>query len=118
VSISYESGLRKPVLSPSESWEPFLFPKVSIYILEERKNTLDRELIGTKTDKTCFWHIDYLLTKKNVQIQNICVISFFFDHECSENKKLIMGNASIVAKGFGATDCQAGCGAHLLYLGI
>ena len=42
----------------------------------------------------------------------------FFDHEYSENKKLIIGNASIVAKGFGATDCQAGCGAHLLYLGI
>ncbi|SVE06565.1 uncharacterized protein METZ01_LOCUS459419 [marine metagenome] len=28
-----------------------------------------------------------------------------------------MGNTSIVSKGFGAADCQAGCGAHLLYLG-
>jgi len=97
----------------------FTFPEGQ-YIYTGRAKKYLRQRIDRhkKTDKTCFWHIDYLLTKKNVQIENISVISKFFDHECSENKKLIMGNASIVAKGFGATDCQAGCGAHLLYLGI
>ena len=62
-----------------------------------------------KTDKKCFWHIDYVLTEENVQIQDISVISQNPDRECSENKKLLMGNASIVAKGFGAADAGRIC---------
>ena len=56
--------------------------------------------------KKCFWHINYLLTDANVQLEDIIIISENFSDEFSENKKLLQENASIVAGGFGATDCK------------
>ena len=95
----------------------FTFPAGQyVYTGRAKKNLRQRIDRHKKTDKKCFWHIDYLLTEKNVQIQDISVISQNSGHECSENKKLLMGNASIVAEGFGATDCKSNCGSHLLFL--
>ena len=96
----------------------FTFPAGQyVYTGRAKKNLRQRIDRYKKTDKKCFWHIDYLLTEENVQIRDISVISQNSGHECSENKKLLMGNASIVAGGFGAADCQTDCAAHLLYLG-
>ena len=96
----------------------FTFPAGQyVYTGRAKKNLRQRIDRHKKTDKKCFWHIDYLLTEKNVQIQDISVISQNSGHECSENKKLLMGNALIVVAGFGASDCKNNCGAHLLYLG-
>ena len=71
-----------------------------------------------KRDKKCFWHIDYLLTDKNVQLEDITIISENASDECSENKKLLQEKASIVAGGFGAADCKNDCVEYLLYLGV
>ena len=96
----------------------FTFPAGQyIYTGRAKINLRQRIDRHKKTDKKCSWHIDYLLTEENVQIQDISVISQNSGRECSENKKLLMGNASIVAEGFRAADCQADCRAHLLYLG-
>mgnify|MGYP002725630298 CR=1 FL=1 len=95
----------------------FTFPAGQyVYTGRAKKNLSQRIDRHKKTDKKCFWHIDYLLTEKNVQIQGISVISEHFSDECSENKKLLKGNASILAEGFGATDCKNDCGSHLLFL--
>ena len=83
----------------------FTFPTGQyVYTGRAKKNLRQRIDRHKKTDKKCFWHIDYLLTEENVQIQDISVISQNSGRECSENKKLLMGNSSIVAKGFGAED--------------
>ena len=94
-----------------------LFLQDSMYILEERKKILAQRIDRhKKRNKKCFWHIDYLLTDENVQLEDITIISENFSDECSENKKLLMRNASIVATGFGASDCKNDCGSHLLFL--
>ncbi len=95
----------------------FTFPAGQyVYTGRAKKNLAQRIDRHKKTDKKCFWHIDYLLTDENVQLEDIAIISENFSDECSENKKLLMGNASIVAEGFGATDCKSNCGSHLLFL--
>ncbi|MDP6499542.1 MAG: GIY-YIG nuclease family protein [Candidatus Marinimicrobia bacterium] len=96
----------------------FTFPAGQyVYTGRAKKNLSQRIDRHKKRDKKCFWHIDYLLTAENAQLENITIISENFSNECSENKKLLQGNALIVAAGFGASDCKNNCGAHLLYLG-
>jgi Uri superfamily endonuclease len=57
--------------------------------------------------KTRRWHIDYLLRAAGVTV--VGVVRARRD-ECSLNRA-VAGRA--VAPGFGASDCTAGCGAHL-----
>ena len=95
----------------------FTFPAGQyVYTGRAKKNLAQRIDRHKKRNKKCFWHIDYLLTDENVQLEDIAIISENFSDECSENKKLLMENASIVAEGFGATDCKSNCGSHLLFL--
>ena len=95
----------------------FTFPAGQyVYTGRAKKNLAQRIDRHKKRNKKCFWHIDYLLTDENVQLEDIAIISENFSDECSENKKLLMRNASIVATGFGASDCKSNCGSHLLFL--
>ena len=95
----------------------FTFPAGQyVYTGRAKKNLAQRIDRHKKRNKKCFWHIDYLLTDENVQLEDITIISENFSDECSENKKLLMRNASIVATGFGASDCKNDCGSHLLFL--
>ena len=95
----------------------FTFPAGQyVYTGRAKKNLAQRIDRHKKRNKKCFWHIDYLLTDENVQLEDIAIISENFSDECSENKKLLMRNASIVAEGFGASDCKSNCGSHLLFL--
>ncbi len=95
----------------------FTFPAGQyVYTGRAKKNLAQRIDRHKKRNKKCFWHIDYLLTDENVQLEDITIISENFSDECSENKKLLMRNASIVAEGFGASDCKSNCGSHLLFL--
>ena len=96
----------------------FTFPAGRyVYTGRARKNLSQRIDRHKKRNKKCFWHIDYLLTDENVQLEDIAIISENSNNECNENKKLLRGKALIVATGFGASDCKNNCGAHLLYLG-
>ena len=96
----------------------FTFPTGKyIYTGRAKKNLSQRIDRHKKRNKKCFWHIDYLLTDENVQLEDIAIISENSSNECNENKKLLRENAFIVAAGFGASDCKNNCGAHLLYLG-
>ncbi len=96
----------------------FTFPAGRyVYTGRAKKNLSQRIDRHKKRNKKCFWHIDYLLTDENVQLEDIAIISENSSNECNENKKLLRENEFIVAAGFGASDCKNNCGAHLLYLG-
>lgn len=57
------------------------------------------------------WHIDYLLSAPGVRVVGVVRSQ---RSECALNRA---GSGRILAFGFGASDCRAGCGAHLKYLG-
>lgn len=64
-----------------------------------------------RAEKTLRWHIDYLLAQPGVTISR--VVRSAVD-ECRLNQAAA---GVVVVPGFGASDCCAGCGAHLRYLG-
>jgi len=95
----------------------FTFPEGQyVYTGRAGKNLTQRISRHKRLDKKRFWHIDYILSNKHVRILDINVVSRRSDDECIENQKLLKECASIVVKGFGATDCKSNCGAHLLFL--
>jgi Uri superfamily endonuclease len=64
-----------------------------------------------RQDKAMRWHIDYLLGTAGVTITEVWRSP---RAECALNQAV---EGHILAAGFGASDCHAGCGAHLKYLG-
>ncbi len=64
-----------------------------------------------RSEKRLRWHIDYLLAAPGAQVEK--VIRSRRD-ECVLNQSR---RGAVLVPGFGASDCIAGCGAHLKYLG-
>jgi Uri superfamily endonuclease len=62
-------------------------------------------------DKPLRWHVDYLLAGPGVRVVGVVRSR---RPECALNR---MVRGSLPVPGFGASDCRAGCGAHLKYLG-
>lgn len=62
-------------------------------------------------DKVLRWHIDYLLACPKASIIEIKRSN---QPECAQNQQIY---GQIPVAGFGASDCRAGCGSHLKYLG-
>jgi len=61
--------------------------------------------------KTLRWHIDYLLAAPGVRVVDVVRSR---RSECALNRA---ARGRIPVAGFGASDCGAGCGAHLKYPG-
>lgn len=57
------------------------------------------------------WHIDFLLACRHARVTEVRVSS---EPECALNQRT---GGEIVLRGFGASDCRAGCGAHLKRIG-
>lgn len=57
--------------------------------------------------KKLHWHIDYLLAAPGVMVYQVRRLT---TPECAVNRRQA---GEIVAPGFGASDCRAGCGSHL-----
>ena len=57
------------------------------------------------------WHIDYLLAAPNTTVH---YLALFETSECTVNQAL---GGTLTCPGFGASDCRAGCGSHLRFLG-
>jgi len=64
-----------------------------------------------RKEKALRWHIDYLLVLPGVRIVDAIRSR---RSECALNRTV---RGHILVTGFGASDCSAGCGAHLKYLG-
>ena len=68
-------------------------------------------------DKTPHWHIDYLIPYARI----MRVLMFFSNKraECKVVQKISqLPGAMFSVKGFGSSDCTAGCPSHLVYFPI
>ena len=63
-----------------------------------------------RQEKTLRWHIDYLLAASGAHIVHV---KRSRRPECDLNQAT---RGQVLVAGFGASDCRAGCGAHLKYL--
>lgn len=69
-----------------------------------RRGTVERP-------KPLRWHIDYLLAREEATVLAVERLTMA---ECAANRTV---GGTVVAPGFGASDCKAGCVSHLRYLG-
>jgi len=81
------------------------------YTGSARRNLESRLRRHLAAKKTLRWHIDYLLASKAATIAGIYLSD---EPECKLNQSV---RGDILAPGFGASDCRAGCGSHLKYQG-
>lgn len=68
-----------------------------------------------RRDKRLHWHVDYLAT-----VADVAEVWFTHDGEISEHDVIHMltrmDGIQVPVRGFGSTDCRAGCTAHLLHV--
>jgi Uri superfamily endonuclease len=82
-----------------------------VYTGSARRNIEARVARHRRKEKTLRWHIDYLLAAPGVEV----VATRLATHaECALNQAT---PGRVVVPGFGASDCRAGCGSHLKWLG-
>ena len=81
-----------------------------VYTGSARRGLEARIARHTRQKKALRWHIDYLLNAPGVGVIEVIRSR---RSECALNRGVAGG---IVAFGFGASDCRAGCGAHLKHL--
>jgi Uri superfamily endonuclease len=90
----------------------FAFPAgCYVYTGSAQRNFEARIARHLRDAKKIRWHIDYLLTAPGVTVTQ--VIRSDAD-ECPLNQAT---PGDLPVPGFGASDCRAGCGSHLKYLG-
>jgi Uri superfamily endonuclease len=82
-----------------------------VYTGSARRGLEARIARHQRAEKTLRWHIDYLLAAPGVEIVGVLRSS---RRECALNRA-VPGRVPVA--GFGASDCSAGCIAHLKYLG-
>lgn len=88
---------------------------VYVYVGSALSGIETRVARHTRRTKKLRWHIDYLLRKATV-ISTIAVPTGSKDTECAVAKALLRSEgASVVAEGFGSSDCD--CPSHLIYFG-
>jgi Uri superfamily endonuclease len=66
-----------------------------------------------RNEKNKFWHIDYFLMSRHVNIEQIFCIESDKKIECRIAKKV--GTIAESVEGFGSSDCR--CRSHLFFLG-
>lgn len=83
-----------------------------VYTGSARRNLEARIARHCSRHKKLHWHIDYLLAAAEARIVDIRRLT---QTECTVNQQQ---PGRILVPGLGASDCRAGCGSHLKYLGI
>ncbi len=82
-----------------------------VYTGSAKRNLAARIERHKRKEKPLRWHIDYLTTQPDASIVEV---KTYDKNECELNQQI---SGEIIIKGFGASDCKQGCGAHLKYLG-
>jgi len=68
------------------------------------------------SNKKLHWHIDYLLTSKNVEVKGISYLETSDKKECQvANHIENLLDAKVLIRGFGSSDCLYKCTSHLHY---
>jgi Uri superfamily endonuclease len=112
--ISYQLviDVARPVRCTIGRLGTFAFPAGRyVYTGSARRNFEARVARHLRAEKTLRWHVDHLLAARGVRVVDVIRSR---RGECALNRS---GVGAIVVAGFGASDCKAGCGAHLKYLG-
>lgn len=81
------------------------------YTGSARRNFEARVARHLRAEKTLRWHVDYLLAAPGVHVTKVVRSA---RDECVLNQA---SRGSVPVPGFGASDCVAGCGAHLKFIG-
>jgi Uri superfamily endonuclease len=77
------------------------------------KRRLIRHLTGRKKLR---WHIDYLLSSPDARVKDILTYRPAPGQECRRNQIVArLPGAQTIVRKFGASDCRAGCAAHLYF---
>jgi len=104
--------IARPVRATIGLLGSFAFPTGRyIYTGSARRNFEARVARHLRKEKTLRWHIDYLLAAPGVRI---AAVRRYVEDECAINRAT---PGVVLIDGFGASDCRAGCGSHLKYLG-
>ncbi|WP_018954792.1 GIY-YIG nuclease family protein [Thioalkalivibrio sulfidiphilus] len=82
-------------------------PGYYVYTGSARRGMKARLKRHLARDKRLRWHIDYLLANPHVTVVDVQILD---QPECEVNQYI---TGTIPVPGFGASDCTAGCGAHL-----
>jgi Uri superfamily endonuclease len=82
-----------------------------LYSGSAKRNLQARLARHCRKNKPLRWHIDYLTSQAKAKVIET---NTFSGDECQLNQDC---TGSVIAPGFGASDCNNGCGAHLKYLG-
>lgn len=82
-----------------------------VYTGSARRNLEARIARHLRREKTLRWHIDYLLAAPGARVVEVKRSS---RDECELNRRTA---GEVLVPGFGVSDCRAGCGSHLKYLG-
>ncbi len=103
--------IREPITIRVGALGPRHFPAGDyIYTGSAKRNLEARIARHLRKDKPRRWHIDYLTSHADVRVIEVARSS---RAECEWHQSL---RGHIVVPGFGASDCRAGCGAHLYRL--
>lgn len=77
------------------------------------KRRISRHL---QKEKQNFWHIDFLLADENAAVTSVVAAQTDEKLECALNSYIKSeGEAKIIIKKFGASDCKKNCESHLLF---
>jgi Uri superfamily endonuclease len=77
------------------------------------RNRIHRHLTR---EKRTHWHIDYLLASEVSRVKAVLFTETAESLECPVATAIAgLGDAEIVVKGFGSSDCQGGCLSHLCF---
>lgn len=91
----------------------YLFPAgIYVYTGSARRNIQARLARHRRKNKGLHWHIDYLIAAPGVEV---------IDTRLAHEPECLLNQATpgqVVVPGFGASDCKAGCGSHLKWLGL
>ncbi|MEI8045485.1 MAG: GIY-YIG nuclease family protein [Verrucomicrobiota bacterium] len=100
--------LTRPVTITVGRLGKFQFPAGQyIYTGSAKRNLEARIKRHLSKHKKLRWHIDYLLTHRDVRVSQVQRSAAA---ECAWNQKTC---GKIIVPGFGASDCRHGCGSHL-----
>lgn len=112
VTYQLAIAVRRPVRVAVGRLGEFLFPAGRyVYTGSARRNFEARIARHLRADKTMRWHIDWLLAARGVDVVGV---NRSARGECALNRSV---GGTVPVPGFGASDCLAGCGSHLRYLG-
>ena len=94
-----------------------LRPGDYLYVGSARRGLEQRVGRHLRKEKPLHWHIDYLTSQPSCEVASAVLFPHAPFSECALCRELQQRlDATVPVRGFGASDCRAGCGAHLVRL--